>query len=210
MNTVEIIKKYEGILEVVSLDQFKELHQNDVGGINKLVSRIDTVEVTDAGVLVTFEEKFPQKEIFLAFDGSGYRVSRKGKSRRFNSETIEGHKRIQIQGLPVSVERFIAIAYDVAMNQLASDYTGLACNVTDGSGNIHTASILGINPDYHFDNLEWCTKPENLVHGSVILPLYRKTGHVYRFSYTKVGIISLKLNDPAVKTWCAGNLHQVK
>ena len=96
------------------------------------------------------------------------------------------------------------------MNQMASDYTGLVCNVTDGSGNMHTASILGIQPDYHFDNLEWCLKPENLMHGSLILPLYKKTGHVYRFSYTQVGIISLKLNDPTIKTWCRGNLHQVK
>lgn len=214
MNTAKYVLRTEGDLKLISFDQFKKLHGSEYDlkklTFNGLVCKISSVEITDDGIRILFEEDFPQMEIFIAFDGSGYRVSRSGFKNSFNCMRGEGHKRIQIQRRPINIERLIAISYDIAMNTLANSYDGLVANVMDGSGNMNTASDLGVNPDYHFNNLEWCTSDENKIHGGWIKKLHALTGHVYRFSYENCRTLLFKKQEGTLKTWCAGNLHQVK
>lgn len=69
---------------------------------------------------------------------------------------------------------------------MSTSYKDWDTNVMDGSGSVLTAFKLGIPVNYHPDNIEWCTRLENSVHGSMIIEMEKRTGHVYRYSANDV------------------------
>jgi hypothetical protein len=92
----------------------------------------------------------------------------------------------------------------VLTDELPDTFSGLTINVLDGSGNIYTAEYLGIKPDYRLCNLEWTLNLDNLNHGRMIKGMYKRTGHVHRFSANDIQLYQLyQTKDTAkLKAYC--------
>lgn len=207
MNTAKYISESEGILTMETLDSFRQKHMHSQNAFDRLVSNASHAIIDDNSATIFFCEDFFYKRISVTFDG---KVTKETKKKCFCTfSERNGHRRIQLFGSSVSLERFVAVAYDIAMNQLASSYKTLAANVMDGSGNSATARELGIKTNYSPENIEWCSTGENSRHGNLIKPIYKITGHAYRFSYKDCKKIEL-IDPDKLKDWCRGNLHQVK
>ncbi len=212
MNTLQL-NTLLGI-NIISFNLFKQLNRNSNNGIDALASSINKVYQANNTMYVEFENG---KAIELHFNGGYIKYRRNGtvaSKQSINKEMRleNGHIQLKIEDKTILMERFVAICYDIMNNQMPTSYSELVANVMDGSGSVITASQLGIPVNYHPNNIEWCTRPANGVHGSMIKKMQEKTGHVYRFSANDVilRIIFLNNNINTLRNYCQNNLVQIK
>lgn len=216
MNTLEFndsldVKEQK---EIVCFNCFKRNNRNSTNSTDSLVATIEKVHFGNNSMYIAFESG---KTLELEFNG-GYKKYRVNgvlsAERNLNTEIrIErGHIQLNIEGNTLLLERLIAICYDIVNNEMPLSYKGWIANVMDGSGSVLTACKLGISPNYHPDNLEWCTYTANGLHGSMIMEMYRRTGHVYRFSANDsiLRTIFLKNDNSELINYCNKNLVMIK
>lgn len=132
-----------------------------------------------------------------------------GTSRGFMDD---GHIVLFINGNGIYFERLIAICEDYVSDEIAVDYTELAANVKDGSGTRFMTDKLRIPMSFHPDNIEWSTAHENGLHGQMIKWLYKKTGHVYRFSAYDSYLVSIFKGNSIenLKSYCDSFLPEIR
>lgn len=163
---------------------FKELNRESENGIDALIASIKRVYQDTDCMYVEFENN---KMIVLDFNGGykKYRSDGKLASQRSLGTKMrlkDGHIQLKIEGRTIFMERLVAICKDIINDSMPLSYADLVANVMDGSGSVFTASKLGIPVNYAPDNIEWCSRQENGVHGSMIMEMYKRTGCVYRYS----------------------------
>lgn len=212
MNTLQL-NTLLGI-NIISFNLFKQLNRNSNNGIDALVASIYRVYQGNDCMYIEFETG---RALELDFNGGYTKYKRNGTVASKCSIDKEmrlekGHIQLKIEDRTILLERLIAICHDIINNTMPTSYSDLVANVMDGSGSVLTASKLGIPVNYHPDNIEWCTRPANGVHGSMIKKMQEKTGHVYRFSANDVilRIIFLNNNINTLKNYCQNNLVQIK
>ena len=212
MNTLQLNKKLGK--KIVCFECFKALNRDSKNGIDALVASIDRVYQGKNSMYIEFESG---KALELDFNGGYTKYRRNGTVANQCSIDTEmrlenGHIQLKIEGNTILMERLIAASSDIINNTMPVSYKGLVANVMDGSGSVLTASKLGIPVNYHPDNIEWCTRPENSVHGSMIIEMEKRTGHVYRYSANDVilRIIFLKNNINELRNYCQNNLVKIK
>ena len=213
MNTLQLNKKLGK--KIVCFECFKELNRDSKNGIDALVASIDRVYQDNNCMYIEFESG---KALELDFNGGYTKYKRNGTVASKCSIDKEmrlenGHIQLKIEGRTILIERLIAICYDIVANdKMPTSYSELVANVMDGSGSVITASKLDIPVNYRPDNIEWCTRPENSVHGSMIIEMKKRTGHVYRFSANDVilRIIFLKHDNVKLRNYCQNNLTKIR
>ena len=124
----------------------------------------------------------------------------------------KGRVKLKIEGIEMYLERLILIGCDIANGEVAISYKGWEANVMDGSGNRETAEKLGIKQNYSPENLEWCLKHDNAVHGNMIKKLSKITGKVYRFSANDRNLTALYQSKQNRKLcqYCSTYLKRIK
>lgn len=198
----------------VCFNCFKAINGNSENGIDALVASIDKVEQHSDFMEITFANK---KRLELYFNG-GYRKYRSNGTLASEGSINKkirlekGHIQLKIEGKTILLERLIAICHDITQNKMPLSYEDLVANVMDGSGSVFTACELGIPLNFHPDNIEWCSRKENGVHGSMIRAMQKRTGHVYRFSANDMILrqIFLKNDDEDLRNYCQNNLIRIK
>ncbi len=214
MNTLAFNNKLKAPKPIVCFNCFKANNRNSENGIDALVASIDKVYKSNNCMYIAFETG---KSLELDFNG-GYKKYRKDGfianmcSIDTSIRLENGHIQLKIEGRTILLECLVAICDNIINNQMPISYKGWVANVMDGSGSVLTACKLGISPDYHPDNVEWCTSKSNGIHGSMIMEMYKRTGHVYRFSAndTILRDIFLENDNNELINYCNNNLVLIK
>lgn len=214
MNTLVFNKTLENSKPMVCFNCFKASNKGSENGINALVASIDKVHQDDNCMCIAFETG---KSLELNFNG-GYKKYRKNGSvaHKCSIDTDirleKGHIQLKIEGRTIFQERLIAICRDIIQNKMPLSYEDLVANVMDGSGSVLTAYELNIPVNLHPDNIEWCTNRSNGVHSFMIREMYKRTGHVYRFSANDMTLrqIFLKNDIEELRNYCNNNLIKIK
>ena len=212
MNTLQLNKKLGK--KLVCFNCFKAFNANSDNGIDALVASIERVYQDNNCMYIEFDNG---KTLELDFNGGYKKYRRDGIMSNECSIDTEmrlenGHIQLRIEGRTILIERLVAICHDIIQNRMPTSYKGLVANVMDGSGSVLTASKLGIPVNYHPDNIEWCTRQENSVHGSMIIEMEKRTGHVYRYSANDriLRNIFLKHDNVKLRNYCQSNLVKIK
>ena len=182
--------------------------------IEEMIATIDYVLPEPDCITVVFESG---RKIKCCFNGTYVKYDRTGRLSSvggvFNGKCIENqHVKIWFDGQAIFLERMIAIATDILQNELPISYTGWEANVLDGSGSIKTTEKLGILSNYNPFNIEWCLKSDNVIHGSMLIPMLRRTGHVYQYSARDMTLRQIfdTQNDWTLRNYCSAKLRLVR
>ena len=182
--------------------------------IEEMIATIDYVLPEPNGVTVVFESG---RKIKCCFNGTYVKYDRTGRLSSIGGfETgrcIENyHVKIWIDGQAIFLERLIAIATDILQDELPISYTGWEANVMDGTGSIKTAVKLKVPVNFNPFNIEWCLKSDNVIHGSMLIPMLKRTGHVYQYSARDMTLRQIfdTQSDFSLKNYCNANLGQVR
>lgn len=181
-------------VDLVSVGAFKDMHKHEkVGGLDKFIASIATVERLEDGYSITME------------DGHNLRVRSDGQFSKDNKEWTYSYQnntsisRYDTDSIRVSVKRprvvnfggynsslYIEKVYGICEQWLSGvlpkTFKNWQVNVMDGSGNLVTCEKLGIKYNISVDNIEWCLQSENSWFGRKIEYIAKVTGGVYRFS----------------------------
>ena len=182
--------------------------------VDEMIATIKYVVPMQNNITVVFESG---RKVECYFDGTYKRYNRiGGLSSVGGFETgrcIENyHVKIWIDGQAIFLERLIAIATDILQNELPISYTSWEANMMDGTGSIKTAVRLKVPVNFNPFNIEWCQKSDNVIHGSMLIPMMERTGHVYQYSardMTLRQIFDMKDNNRLIK-YCNANLRLVR
>lgn len=222
MIKVQNMKSLVGV-DLVSIETFKKLHSKEkVGGLDRLVADITSVERLEDGYSITTEQG---NNLRIKTDGS---FSKDNAPFTFsfmeqwsgNRDDVEAYelkaKRprvVNFNGYNSSLymEKLFGICEQWLSGVLPKTFRGLQVNMMDNSGNLITAKKLGIKYNLDIDNLEWCIQSENTYFGKQVINIARMTGGVYRFScmdaYLKE-LIQLK-NKYVVKDYMDKNYERL-
>lgn len=205
---------------IVTFDDYKLLHGGKKTAADKLtyeatIASIESVEKKPAGYIIKFNGG---KELSVLYNGMTI-LTENGNTTYGGYDPFgnnhrnldKGHFRVNLNGQSFIIEKLIGICECILADKLPDSFNGLTVNVKDGSGNIYTAEYLGIKPDYSLDNLEWTLNLDNLSHGRIIKGMYKRTGHVYRFSANDTELYQLyQTKDTTIlKKYCS-KLYKVK
>ncbi|MDE6501880.1 MAG: hypothetical protein K2L10_07315 [Ruminococcus sp.] len=215
MNTLQFSKTSKAPKPIVCFNCFKALNANSNNGIDALVASISSVVYQgNNSMYIVFNTG---KSIELDFNGGYTKYRRNGTVANQCSISTEmrlenGHIQLKIEDKTILMERLVAICHDIINDKMPTSYKDWVANVMDGSGSVLTASKLGIPVNYHPDNIEWCTRPENSVHGSMIIEMEKRTGHVYRYSANDriLRNIFLKNDNVELRNYCQNNLTKIR
>lgn len=152
------------------------------------LNRVSPVSAIIAGndvIGYTFNEKNGYMDVY--FDGTVVKRDKKHTIKSGKTGTkVDGHLRTTLfhykKQTDVSIERIIYIAHAIYNNNIPTRFRGLTVNVMDLTGNVNTASKLGLKPNFNPDNLEWAFNKENSSHYDTCVKLYNWFGQVYRVS----------------------------
>lgn len=199
---------------IVDFAKFKSMNEESENGIDKMVASIKRV---CQGIDCMYVEFDDNKIMELDFKG-GYKKYRSNetlasqRSLGTKMRTENGHIQLKIDKNTILFERMIAICYDITQNKMPDSYKDWVANVMDGSGSVLTAAKLGIPVNYHPDNIEWCSRKENGVHGYMIMEMYKRTGCVYRYSANDriLRYIFSKCSNMNLIYYCQNYLKRIK
>lgn len=166
--------------KVVTVKEFKEIHKNTPSTrLEGVVRRISSIDKLEDGYRMHFDDDI--EIITVKYDGS---LAKKGQKCKQRFDASTGRSRIVILNYNSSLycEKLIGICDAWLHNELPINFRGLTVNVMDGTGCQYTAQKLGLEPNFHEENLEWTTIGNNSWHGNKIMRLANITGKVYRFS----------------------------
>ncbi|MEE5992038.1 MAG: hypothetical protein V3G42_02215 [Oscillospiraceae bacterium] len=206
---------------IVDFRTFKNIHipifegkRGKKQSIEEVIATIKYVLPRTNGITIVFESG---RKIDCYFNGTYVKYDRTGRLSSvggvFNGKCIENqHVKIWIEGQAIFLERLIAIATDIMQNSMPVMYQSWEANVMDGSGSIKTAVALGIPSNYSPFNIEWCQKSDNVIHGSMLIPMLKRTGHVYQYSARDMELRQIfdMQDDYLLKKYCAENLPQIR
>ncbi len=214
MNTLAFNKALTNSKPIVCFKCFKENNRNSENGVDALIASIDNVDQYDNCMRISFETG---RMLDLDFNGGYKKYKKNGMLANECSVDTDirlenGHIQLKIEGTTILLERLIAICDDIVNNKMPLSYEGWVANVMDGSGSVLTACELGIPVNYHPNNIEWCTSKSNGFHSFMIRELYKRTGHVYRFSANDMLLREIFLNNDNynLRNYCHNNLLMIK
>lgn len=168
------------VKDVLTVEEFRTIHKNTPSTkLEGIVRRISSIDKIIDGYVIHFDNDV--EIITVKYDGS---FAKKGQkcTQRFDAKT--GRSRVNILNYNSSLycEKLIGICDAWLHNELPINFRGLTVNVMDGTGCLYTAQRLGLDPNFHEENLEWTTLSRNSWHGNKIMKLAALTGKAYRFS----------------------------
>jgi hypothetical protein len=178
--------KREARVDVVTVDEFRKLHENTpTTKIDGVVRAIVDVQKLVNGYFVTFSTG---DTVQVTYDGA---FGKNGEIpyERFDAQTGRSRVKVLRYNSSLYAEKLIGICDAWLNNELPSTFRGLVVNVMDGTANLYTANKLGLKPNFHEDNLEWTTQGRNTWHGKHILKIASKTKCVYKYSANDQALI---------------------
>lgn len=226
------ITNFNGRLEPINrkkficFNNFKQLHHNETTRSGRyttdgLIAHFDNVDVIrdiTSGDIIGYSFTYGGTLFKAFFFGRLEKIV--GNKRYvcglndYNEYTNidKGWIRFNLDGQSIKMERLIGILGCVYTNLVPESFNKLIVNVMDGSGNLESCQKFGTIPDYRPQNLEWCLNTANRKHGNLIHAIFKKTGHLYRFSaYSKILEEYNDLHSPNdVKAYCDQNFIKVR
>lgn len=202
--------------QIVDFATYKSYHKmsSDSTNIEKQIATIEKVQPCDGGIAVDFESGKRIEVLFTGeytkYDSYGEKQSTGGVGH--DRALHNGHTIIFIEGVMIFLERFVLICMDIMDDEMPIDYIGMDANVMDGSGSVFTAEKLQIATNFEKCNLEWCTRSQNIRHGTKLLKLAQINGGVYRFSANDEQLDNLMKNNDLneIRRYCSTFLKRVK
>ena len=193
MNTKEFNSSLceEAKRPIVSFSVFKYLHQENCNStaLDISIAQISSIEKNVDGLIIRFEDG---TYIEAQYNGSYYRYSKNDKmiSRGALQDGFCCHEEkrkgdsleLKVYLVRMPLEQLIAIALDIANDEVFASYDGLVVEVMDGSASRHIREYCHLNVDLSPDNLEWCLITDKYAHQKTLLKVYDTICCVYRFS----------------------------
>ena len=204
----------EARTQIVDFKTFKKWHtRTKSASIECFFSQIERVTQCKDHITARFTSGTVIKAYFGGYyesiDPNG-KIIVKGDSK---SKCIDSnHIRIFVKGGSVPLELFIAVCSDIMRNEMPLSYKGWTANVMDGSGSVDNAKRLGICPNFHPDNIEWCLYADGNTHEGMARLIFHLTKRVYRFSANdrKLREVAQTASPEVLRRFCDERLDVVK